>query len=529
MIGEGSEDAPYRETDKMSARLAATITLLSGVLMIVFIACESAPASPTPTPADPAPPAPDTRPDDGENKDALERAQAELDRRRALWEANRADDYSFELTPLCFCPPPLVEPVEIRVEKGVVESVINVESGKAPEHDELERYVTIDGLFHLIQEAIDRKASRITVSYDSEIGYPTDASFDYVAHMADEEFAFTTANYSPVAATARVTGTITYRERIAPGPDTTVEVELLDVSLQDAPSITLAKVTIVDPGQVPLRFEIEYDPSAIDDRFTYAVQAVIRDSGHMLFINTTAYDVITRGNPTHVDMVLERVNPASPTPALEMTRKPAPVELVVVTGDHTGYSLSIMSGLPSGCVRFDGYDLERRGKVLDVTVTNLVPTGPIACTAVYGTHEGEVDLGSDFTAGVTYTVVVNGEVTNAFVARDPEWPKAAVAESPVRKVEVVILESFSPQYQVSVASTLPLGSKCSKFNGYDIDRRSADTIRVTVTHLEFREEGLRCTRDLPTVVTQVPLGGDFTSGEEYTVVVNGVTRAFTAQ
>ena len=87
MIGGRLGRRTLQGTEKMSARLAATITLLAGVLMIVFIACESAPASPTPTPADPAPPAPDTRPDDGENKDALERAQAELDRRRALWEA----------------------------------------------------------------------------------------------------------------------------------------------------------------------------------------------------------------------------------------------------------------------------------------------------------------------------------------------------------------------------------------------------------------------------------------------------------
>ena len=571
IIDEGPEDEPNWRIDEMSARLTAMIALLAGVLMILSIAsiaCETAPASPaptsanptqaspittpadptpanpittpavptpaspSPTPADPATPAPDRQTDASGDPDALKQAQAELDKHRALWAASRAGDYSFVLAPMCFCPQDLLDPVRITVVNGVVASVTYVESGKAPEHDGFGRYVTIDDLFDTIQEAIDRKASQITVTYDPETGYPTDARLDYVARMTDEEYMFTVSDYSSgehAAATDRVTGTITYRERMALGPDATVEVELRDVSLQDAPSITIAKVTITGPGQVPVSFEIEYDPSSIDDRATYAVRATINDRGQMLFTNTTTYDVITRGNPTHVDMVLERVGAVSPTPAPEMTSIPAPIESVVVTGDHTGYSLSIVSGLPSGCARFDGYHVEHRGKVLEVTVTNLMPTGPVACTAIYDRHEGEVDLGADFETAVTYTVVVNGQVTNAFVARDPKWFLASVVESPIRMVDVNVLESSPPQYQVSVVSTLPLGSSCSTFNGYDIDRRGGNEIHVTVTHLEVLQKNMPCTRDLPAVTTQIALGSDFTPGEEYTVIVNGETKTFTAR
>ena len=171
-------------------------------------------------------------------------------------KSSRAGDYSFVLAPMCFCPREYVQPVRIRVANGVVASVTYVESGKTPEHDGFGRYVTVDGLFAVIQEGIDRKASRITVSYDPGLGYPKDVSIDYVANMADEEYAFTAANFSagapePAAGTGKVSGTITYRERMALGPDATVEVELRDVSLQDAPSITIAKVTITNPGQVP--------------------------------------------------------------------------------------------------------------------------------------------------------------------------------------------------------------------------------------------------------------------------------------
>ncbi len=108
--------------------------------------------------------------------------------------------------------------------------------------------------------------------------------------------------------TAKVTGTVTYRERIALTPNAAVEVKLVDVSRADAPAVTIGEQTIEDPGQVPIAFEIEYSTADIDDRFTYAVQARITENGQLAFISDTAYHVITRDNPTHVDMVLVRVS-----------------------------------------------------------------------------------------------------------------------------------------------------------------------------------------------------------------------------
>ena len=81
------------------------------------------------------------------------------------------------------------------------------------------------------------------------------------------------------------------------------------------------------------------------------------------------------------------------------------------------YFLAVSSGLPNGCVQFDGYDVARDGDTIRVTVTNLKPadTG-IFCTQVYGTVESNIALGSDFEPGKTYTVVVN-DVTETFVAQ----------------------------------------------------------------------------------------------------------------
>ena len=107
-----------------------------------------------------------------------------------------------------------------------------------------------------------------------------------------------------------VTGTVTYRERIALTPEAELIVQIRDTSLLDVASELIAEQVISDPGQGPIKFELEYDPDVIDPGNTYSVSARIVESGDRLaFINDTAHDVITRGNPKRVDMVLVLVEP----------------------------------------------------------------------------------------------------------------------------------------------------------------------------------------------------------------------------
>jgi len=104
---------------------------------------------------------------------------------------------------------------------------------------------------------------------------------------------------------AAVTGTVAYRERIALPPTAVIKVQLVDVSRADAPAVVLGEQLIEAGGrQVPFAFEIPYDPTRIDQRYTYAVQARIEDGGQLLFINDQRYAVITRGAPTQVAMML---------------------------------------------------------------------------------------------------------------------------------------------------------------------------------------------------------------------------------
>ena len=107
---------------------------------------------------------------------------------------------------------------------------------------------------------------------------------------------------------ATVTGTVSYRERMAIVGDAEVRVELLDVSRQDAPAQKLAEqVQPLEGRQVPIPFELSYDADDIDERFTYAVRGEIVADGRVLFRSTQTTPVITRGNPVEgVELVLTK-------------------------------------------------------------------------------------------------------------------------------------------------------------------------------------------------------------------------------
>jgi putative lipoprotein len=106
---------------------------------------------------------------------------------------------------------------------------------------------------------------------------------------------------------------VTYRERVALPPTAVTKVQLVDVSRADAPATVLGEQIIPAGGkQVPFAFEIAFDPARIQSNHTYAVQARIEAEGGLRFINDARYAVLTRGAPTHVDMVLKAVGGRGP-------------------------------------------------------------------------------------------------------------------------------------------------------------------------------------------------------------------------
>ncbi|MDX8531407.1 YbaY family lipoprotein [Mesorhizobium sp. VK25A] len=88
-----------------------------------------------------------------------------------------------------------------------------------------------------------------------------------------------------------IAGEVIYRERIVLPPDAVLMVELADVSLADAPATVIAKRRITLTGQVPIRFDIGFDPKAIRKGRTYALQARITVDDRLLFANDVHHHV----------------------------------------------------------------------------------------------------------------------------------------------------------------------------------------------------------------------------------------------
>jgi putative lipoprotein len=96
-----------------------------------------------------------------------------------------------------------------------------------------------------------------------------------------------------------VNGQVTYLQRIALPDDAEIEVQIQDVSLADAKAQIIGTQLIKTNGrQVPIPYQVFYNPDIIVENHSYSMSARITAGGQLLFINDTNIPVITQGNPT---------------------------------------------------------------------------------------------------------------------------------------------------------------------------------------------------------------------------------------
>ena len=224
-----------------------------------------------------------------------------------------------------------------------------------------------------------------------------------------------------------VTGTVTYSERIELTPGATLIVQVRDTSYADAGSELIAEQVISDPGKVPIKFEVDYDRDDINSHNTYSVSARIEESdGRLAFINDTAYDVITRGNPKKVNMVLVLVEPPPEMVDGEWSAEDRlPVEEPVhVTGTdiiwegeqvyvHVVFEVSDVDG----CYRRGREEAAVEDTRILVEVTAWVPRPSpwaIDCSDRNLELDAVVYASDSLATGETYTVEVNGNQALTF-------------------------------------------------------------------------------------------------------------------
>ena len=85
-------------------------------------------------------------------------------------------------------------------------------------------------------------------------------------------------------------------------------VSLLDTSLQDV-AATLLGEQMIAVAALPFDFRVEYDPSRIEERNEYSLQAQIELDGDLLYINDTVHTVLTYGSPAQSDIEVIQITP----------------------------------------------------------------------------------------------------------------------------------------------------------------------------------------------------------------------------
>jgi hypothetical protein len=110
-------------------------------------------------------------------REALEEAEQ-------AWRRQGFTSYEFRVQRICFCIP--TGALIVRVQEGRPVSVTNAETGEIVNPDPFVP-VTVEGLFAVVEDAIDRDARRLDVDYDDAFGYPRTIDIDFRTEVADDE------------------------------------------------------------------------------------------------------------------------------------------------------------------------------------------------------------------------------------------------------------------------------------------------------------------------------------------------------
>ncbi len=132
-----------------------------------------------------------------------------LDIHRQLWATRPTDNYKFGFKWNVGDFAYEKANVEVRVLKNEVDAVVWAEDAVTadgsepagfviPDLPDPDHYYSIDGLFTVIQEALDSDPSRVSLGFDSVFGFPTSAVIEFSADSEHQDVSFFAAQVVPI-------------------------------------------------------------------------------------------------------------------------------------------------------------------------------------------------------------------------------------------------------------------------------------------------------------------------------------------
>lgn len=126
----------------------------------------------------------------------------ELSRNQAKWQDANIKHYRIELSVTCFCPVGGIMPMTVEVLNDEVVSIVDVNGDAFPSTDPMSefilKYATVDRIFSELGSDSVQEADKLTVTYDSTYGFPSDVVIDYIELAADDELYLSISAFEPL-------------------------------------------------------------------------------------------------------------------------------------------------------------------------------------------------------------------------------------------------------------------------------------------------------------------------------------------
>ena len=100
-------------------------------------------------------------------------------------------DYSVTVERRCVCDG-ANRPVVVQVSGGAVVSTTDAQTGDPIEISAVGPYPSVEGMFEILQNAVDTDAHDIIATYQIDLGYPLELQIDFDRETKDEELGYVT-------------------------------------------------------------------------------------------------------------------------------------------------------------------------------------------------------------------------------------------------------------------------------------------------------------------------------------------------
>lgn len=126
----------------------------------------------------------------------------ELEKHRALWQTAGVAAYEYGYNKFCEChretPPETLVTVRDGDVVGVRHRPFGFDHDVQAEQRNLQWYWTVEGLFDLVDAALERQAE-VRTAYDATLGFPTHVYIDYDTNLIGDELDVRLTRLEPLA------------------------------------------------------------------------------------------------------------------------------------------------------------------------------------------------------------------------------------------------------------------------------------------------------------------------------------------